>query len=346
MRGSFTRGGLDGARRIDGRPSPARPCGQEPPQEGHTHEREKDQHDVLDIRSSKSVGSEGYSGSRRFTGSPDNPNTAMDTATTDADVPAPRPDPEPDRSQSTVLDPAPGGLAERLGTRWREHSPVLVGSAISLLGLVVLTAVIIGIGLLLTNVFAGGPIESWDNGVNDWFVSHRTPALDTATVYGSDAGGTLTIIAIAVVAVVVLGIARRWREVELIVVALTIEVSVFLLAALVVGRTRPDVPRLDVSPPTSSYPSGHTAATIALYVGLAIVVSSLTTSRSARVLAWTLALLLPVAVGLSRLYRGMHHPTDVLASVVLSAGALTIAVFAARTSSAIIRSRRPDQVPR
>jgi membrane-associated phospholipid phosphatase len=269
----------------------------------------------------------------------------MKTARTDADVPAPRPDSEQDRSPRT-LEPAPGRLAERLGTRWREHSPVAVGSATSLLGLAVLTAVIVGIGSLLTRVFAGGPIESWDDGVNDWFVAQRTPTLDTLTVIGSDLGGTFTIIAIAVVAAVVLGIRRHWREVEVIVVALTAEVSVFLLAALVVARPRPDVPRLDVSPPTSSYPSGHTAAAIALYVGLAIVVGSLTANRSARVLAWTLALLLPVAVALSRLYRGMHHPTDVLASVVLGAGALTIALLAARTSSAITQSRRREAVPR
>jgi membrane-associated phospholipid phosphatase len=145
---------------------------------------------------------------------------------------------------------------------------------------------------------------------------------------------------------VVLGIKHLWREVELVVVALTIEVSVFLLSTLAVDRPRPDVRRLDVSPPTSSYPSGHTAAAIALYVGLAIVVSSLTRSRVLRVIAWTLAFLLPVAVGLSRLYRAMHHPTDVLASVLLGAAALTIALLAARTSSAIIQSRRPERVPR
>jgi membrane-associated phospholipid phosphatase len=270
----------------------------------------------------------------------------MDTARIHADMPAPRPAPKADRSAGTVLDPRPGGLAERLGTRWRERSPVLVGSAIALLGLVVLTGVIVGIGLLLTKVFAGGSLESWDTSVNEWFVSRRTPTLNTVTRLGSDLGATFTIIAIAVLVAVVLGIKRFWREVELIVVALTIEVSVFLLATLVVDRARPDVPRLDVSPPTSSYPSGHTAAAIALYVGLAIVVSSLTGNRFARVLAWTLALLLPIAVGLSRLYRGMHHPTDVLASVVLGAGALTIALLAARTTPAQILSRAPDEEPR
>jgi membrane-associated phospholipid phosphatase len=260
-------------------------------------------------------------------------------------VPASHPDPKPGHSPGTALDPRPGGLAERLGTRWRDHSPVLVGSAIALLGLVVLTVVIVGIGLLLTKVFAGS-ITSWDDRLTRWFVAQRTPTLNTVTAFGSDLGSTVTIVAIAVLVAVVLGIKRLWREVELIVVALTIEVSVFLLSTLAVDRARPDVRRLDVSPPTSSYPSGHTAAAIVLYVGLAIVVSSLTRNRVVRVIAWTLALLLPVAVGLSRLYRAMHHPTDVLASVLLGAAALTIALLAARTSSAIIQSRRPERVPR
>jgi membrane-associated phospholipid phosphatase len=261
-------------------------------------------------------------------------------------VPASQSDPEPGHSPGTLLDPRPGGVAERLGTRWRDHSPALVGSAIALVGLVVLTGVIVGIGLLLTKVFAGGSLASWDSQVTDWFVAQRTPTLDTVSAFGSDLGSTVTIVAIAVLAVVVLGIKHLWREVELVVVALTIEVSVFLLSTLAVDRPRPDVRRLDVSPPTSSYPSGHTAAAIALYVGLAIVVSSLTRSRVAGVIAWTLAFLLPVAVGLSRLYRAMHHPTDVLASVILGAAALTIALLAARTSSAIIQSRRSERLPR
>ncbi len=270
----------------------------------------------------------------------------MDTTRTDANLPASRPDPEPDRPSGTSLDPAPGGLAERLGTRWRDRSPALVGSGIGLTGLVVLAGVLVGIGLLLTKVLLSGSLGSWDASVNEWFVAHRTATINTVTAFGSDLGATLTIVAIAVLASVVLAIKRYWREVEMILVALTIEVSVFLLSTLAVNRARPDVRRLDVSPPTSSYPSGHTAAAIVLYVSLAIVISSLTTNRLVRALAWTLALLLPVAVGLSRLYRGMHHPTDVLASVVLGAGALTVALLAARTSSAIMQSRRPDRVPR
>ncbi|MEO8293448.1 MAG: phosphatase PAP2 family protein [Actinomycetota bacterium] len=266
----------------------------------------------------------------------------MDTARTRSDLPAPR----LDASSGTVLDPTPGSLADRLGTRWRDRSPVWVGSGIAFLGIAVMTVLIVAIGFLLTKVLLKGGVGSWDDGVNRWFVEQRTPSLDTLTALGSDLGATLTIVSIALLVSVVLGITHHWRQVEMVIVALTIEVSTFLLATLLVNRARPDVHRLDVSPPTSSYPSGHTAAAITLYVGLAIVVSSLTRNRMLRALAWILAFIVPVIVGLSRLYRGMHHPTDVLASVLLAAGALMFALLAARTSAAMMEQRSSDRVAR
>jgi membrane-associated phospholipid phosphatase len=103
---------------------------------------------------------------------------------------------------------------------------------------------------------------------------------------------------------------------------------VFLVTTLVIARPRPTVPRLDVSPPTSSFPSGHTAAAIALYVGLAIIVGRHVRNGVVRSLVWTLAILIPCFVGVSRVYRGMHHPTDVLGSIPLGVAALLVASLA------------------
>jgi undecaprenyl-diphosphatase len=222
----------------------------------------------------------------------------------------------------------------------RDHAPATAAALVAIAGLAVLAAVIIGIGLLIVHVLADGAVGRWDASVSHWFVAQRTPTLNTVTRWGSDLGATLTVVGVALVATIALAIARRWDAVQLIVIALVIEVSVVLLAALVVGRTRPDVPRLDVSPPTSSYPSGHTAAAIALYVGLAITVTWLTRNRLARAVAWILAVALPIVVGLSRLYRGMHHATDVLASVILGVGAILFSLYAVRAASAAADRRR------
>ena len=65
----------------------------------------------------------------------------------------------------------------------------------------------------------------------------------------------------------------RWEGVRHgVPVAILGELFVFLLVTNTVGRPRPPVPRLDQAPPTSSFPSGHTAAAVALYGCIALVV--------------------------------------------------------------------------
>jgi len=118
-----------------------------------------------------------------------------------------------------------------------------------------------------------------------------------------------------VAAVLAFVITRRWRPALVIATVLVGEVLIFLASSAVVGRSRPPVAHLDpVLPPTSSFPSGHTAAAICLYGALAALVL-----RGTR--AWWrwavlgVAVALVVGVAFARLYRGAHHPTDVLASV-------------------------------
>jgi membrane-associated phospholipid phosphatase len=243
-----------------------------------------------------------------------------------------------------LLESRSDGLADRLDDRWRDHSPITATSVVAITGLIIMAVVMVGLGLLLVHVLAPGGLGRWDATVNEWFVTRRTTTLNTVTRWGSDLGGTLTIVGIAFVAAVALAIARRWDAVRFVVISLVIEVSVFLISTVFVNRPRPDVPRLDVSPPTSSYPSGHTAATIVLYVALALIVSTLTRSAFLRTAVWILAIALPIVVGLSRLYRGMHHPTDELASLLLAIGALLLGLLAVRTGSAVAehRHRRSD----
>ena len=243
-------------------------------------------------------------------------------------------------STTPLLEARPDSLADRLGDRWRDHSPITATSVVAITGLVVMAAVMVGLGLLLVHVLAPGGVGRWDASVNEWFVTQRTTTLNTVTRWGSDLGATLTIVGFALVAAVALAIARLSDAVRFLVISLVIEVSVFLISTVFVNRPRPDVPRLDVSPPTSSYPSGHTAAAIVLYVALALIVSSLTRSTFLRTVVWILAVALPIVVGLSRLYRGMHHPTDEVASLLLAMGALLLGLLAVRTGSAVAEHRR------
>ena len=115
---------------------------------------------------------------------------------------------------------------------------------------------------------------------------------------------------------------RRWREPLFLAGAVTAQALVFFFATLIIDRRRPDVPKMDESPPTSSFPSGHTSAAVALYAALAVLLVLLARHTWVKTLCWAL-LLVPVAVALSRMYRGMHHPSDVAASF-LNGGACVL----------------------
>jgi undecaprenyl-diphosphatase len=77
------------------------------------------------------------------------------------------------------------------------------------------------------------------------------------------------------------------------------------------------VRHLDQAPPTSSFPSGHVAAAICMYGALAVLANERARSALVRGLFVALAVLVPLAVGLSRMYRGMHFLSDVLGGVIL-----------------------------
>jgi undecaprenyl-diphosphatase len=250
-----------------------------------------------------------------------------------------------DRSTETVSPrTGPGVSGQRIASRMRGHHPVTVAVVVAILGWVVLGVITVGLGLLLTHVLPHGSVGRWDENVNDWFVTQRTTMLNGITAVGTTIGSTMTVVAVAAVAVVVLAFRRLWQEIGLIVIALAVEVAVFLTATLMVSRPRPTVPRLDPAPPTSSYPSGHTAAALALWISLAIVISRHVKSAVVRALVWIVAVALPIFVGFSRLYRGMHHPSDVLASIPVGIGAILIAGLAVGTASAIVAIRRSPEV--
>jgi len=227
------------------------------------------------------------------------------------------------------------GVARTLGERFHDHHPATVAAGIAVTGVLLLTVIVAGIGLSLTNGLLSGPLGRWDERVNDWFLAHRTTGLDPWAHLGSTIAMTGSVLAVAAVVVIVLLFARRWSDAAFLVVALAVEVSVFLITTLLVARPRPTVPQLEPAPPTSSYPSGHTAAAIALYVGLAVLLSPHVHSVALKVLLWIVAISFPVFVAVSRVYAGMHHVTDVLASVIVGAGALMVASLAIRTAIVI-----------
>jgi membrane-associated phospholipid phosphatase len=243
------------------------------------------------------------------------------------------------------LDPSPSDPEAALAVRWRRlrgGAP----SALYLLGAAaVLTVVLVGLGLLLAKLLRDDPLGRADAAGSRWFAARRGGGLDDLTFFTAELGGTLTITILAVLTVAASALAwRRWREPLLVAVAVAGEVTIFLLVTLLVDRPRPPVGQLDEAPPTSSFPSGHTAAAIVLYGALAVLAHQRARSALVRWLFLALAVGLPVLVAVSRVYRGMHFPSDVLGGAVLGGVWLLAAVRGVRLG-ALHRQLAADRFP-
>jgi membrane-associated phospholipid phosphatase len=192
---------------------------------------------------------------------------------------------------------------------------------------------------LVVEFVVPGSVGAWDGRVVNTFANQRTAELTDVSAVGSGLAETITVVVIGLLLAVTLAAKRAWFLLGLVVLSLVMEVTVYLAVTHVVHRQRPIVEQLERLRPGASYPSGHTAAAFALYFSIAAVISFYAASRLTRNFAWAIAALVPLIVAISRVYRGMHHPTDAMAGLFMGAGCVIAALFAVRTAGVVARSR-------
>jgi undecaprenyl-diphosphatase len=235
---------------------------------------------------------------------------------------------------------------ERSSSGIRVH-PLVATVVVAIAGFVVVAIVALALGALVTHLVVGHSLGDGDADVARWFADHRTSGWNDLSLVGSYVAETLTVLAIAGVAVVVLAWHRCWPQCALVVVTMLVEAGVYLTATYFVSRDRPAVPRLEDLIRSDSFPSGHTAASVALYGSLAVVAWSLTGRARWRALFLALFVVAPVLVATARVYRGMHNVTDVVAGALLGGCCIVVGHFAVRAGmSAALERRRRHPTPR
>ncbi|MFJ7586807.1 diacylglycerol kinase family protein [Streptomyces sp. NPDC097617] len=214
-------------------------------------------------------------------------------------------------------------MKRRRGAAARRARPLLL--------LPVQAAALIAVGRLVTGPAAHHwPLAAEDRAPRALAEHRGAPVLTVASQWLSTLGSTQVVVGLTITAVLALlrlpRVALR-REALFLGVAVAAQSAVFVTVTAFVERPRPDVPRLDAAPPTSSFPSGHVGASLALYGGLAVI-AALRLRGPWRRAAMTALLLIPAAVGLARVFRGMHYPSDIAGGLLNGAATLLIAAAA------------------
>jgi undecaprenyl-diphosphatase len=234
-----------------------------------------------------------------------------------------------------------GGWAEHLADRLRLFPSLFVSWLVANAGVVVMAAIMVAIGFFVTKVLLSvDAVVTADEWLPIWVEGQRTPFLDDASYITSHLADRYVLIPLVGAALLFFIIRRRWRMGSFVLQSALAEILCYAIVVYFVSRPRPPVEQMDPFTLTHSYPSGHVAASVAIYGALTLLLAAHFKDIRVRVAIWTAGALIPLLVIASRIYRGEHHPTDVAAGALMGAGALVVALFAGRTARKVAEIRK------
>lgn len=180
---------------------------------------------------------------------------------------------------------------------------------------IVAALILYAIGMLIVKVLGGIPAE---DAFSRQVASMRTPVMDQVTHIWSTSTDTYFAIGFGIFySLLVWVLTRKWWLALAPIAAITLESAIFVPVTNLTDRTRPPQElHLDPAPPTSSYPSGHTAAAFALYWTLALLAFRIR-SRVLRIVVQVVCVVWPFLVAFAREYRAMHHLLDIVIGALL-----------------------------
>jgi undecaprenyl-diphosphatase len=156
-----------------------------------------------------------------------------------------------------------------------------------------------------------GETQALDDLLRGWVNRHASPAL-TELMRAASTWGAPRVLGVIGAVVAAAFLAHGWRRGALLV-TVTLVGAALLDGGLklLFGRERPAA-FFDYPSPTSySFPSGHALFATAFFGGVAVLLWARMRSTALRAVVWCAAVVLILLVGFSRIYLGVHYPTDV-----------------------------------
>jgi len=156
-----------------------------------------------------------------------------------------------------------------------------------------------------------GDTQHFDQVIREWVHHYASSGMTRAMNAISLLGYNVLIVELAIALAVFAWL--RWRRAALwLAVAMAGSLVLDLTLKYIYHRTRPTA-YFGTAPHSYSFPSGHAMCSFCFYGVLAGLLSARTKPLAWRLLIWFAAATLVIAIGLSRIYLGVHYPSDVVA---------------------------------
>lgn len=213
------------------------------------------------------------------------------------------------------------------------------GSTIGGLGAFLIAGIIIAVtGTILFGEFAEhvmrGSTQAFDDSVLKWMAGHHTPLIDALMLEVTALGTGIVVMTIVSIAALFLYLTSHKYSALLLLVATGGGLLLNMALKSFFDRPRPHVFEWGTHAYTSSFPSGHAMSAAIVYSTVAYLAARLHAYAWARWVTLLVAAIIIVMICLSRMYLGVHYPSDVIAGATIG---LAWAAFCMATLEAIQR---------
>ncbi|MDB4905225.1 MAG: Phosphoesterase PA-phosphatase related [Gemmatimonadetes bacterium] len=195
-----------------------------------------------------------------------------------------------------------------------------VGSAYTAFGIVLFAGALVAVAA--TAAFAriaarvrAGSTQQFDDAVLRWLGAHRTPLLDRVMLEITLLGTGTVVMMIVLIAVLFLWLSTHRQSALLLLFATAGGIVLNNIMKVSFNRPRPQIIAWGTTAMSSSFPSGHAMSATIVYGTVAYLAARLQRTHSARIATMGVAIVLIVLICTSRMYLGVHYPSDVIAGV-------------------------------
>ncbi|HVX39787.1 MAG TPA: phosphatase PAP2 family protein [Gemmatimonadaceae bacterium] len=182
-------------------------------------------------------------------------------------------------------------------------------------------AIIAGVGTWAFSEVAetvrAGSTQPFDDAIMRWIAQHQTPVLQSIMLEITALGTGTVVTMIVLVSGLFLWLNRHKHSAILLVAATLGGLVLDSLLKIGFNRPRPQIFKWGTYAVSSSFPSGHAMSSVIVYGTVAYLAARLQQNARSRVLTMAIAVLIILLICASRLYLGVHYPSDILAGLII-----------------------------
>ena len=196
----------------------------------------------------------------------------------------------------------------------------------------------------LAEVVREGYTQQFDTAVLRWLGAHHTPTLTMIMTEVTPLGTGIVVLTIVGVTTAFLWHTEHKHSARMLLAATAGSIFLNNGLKLFFDRARPDVFEWQTHAASSSFPSGHAMSATVVYGTVAYLLARLQKHGWARTVTLLFGVLMIALICLTRLYLGVHYPSDVLGGIIVGLGWSGFCMATLEASLALARRRAPASV--